>query len=104
MVSAVDAFDGKVEDPIENAANDHPTKDVKLKDVPFELEDGGQATIDELMEINLGSEDDPKPTFLSAQSILEVYIDCFAWSYKEMLGLDMEVATHKLATDPSFLS
>jgi hypothetical protein len=28
--------------------------------------------------------------------------DCFAWSYKEMPGLDPQVATHKLAIDPRF--
>ena len=30
------------------------------------------------------------------------YRDCFAWSYKEMPGLDPRVATHKLAIDPRF--
>ena len=33
---------------------------------PEELEDGGQPTIDELVEINLGTEDDPRPIFVSA--------------------------------------
>jgi hypothetical protein len=28
--------------------------------------------------------------------------DCFAWSYKEMPGLDPQVTTHKLAIDPTF--
>jgi hypothetical protein len=28
--------------------------------------------------------------------------DCFAWSYKEMPGLDPRVATHKLSIDPKF--
>ena len=36
------------------------------------------------------------------QSILIEYINCFAWNYKEMLGLGMEVAAHKLAINPSF--
>jgi hypothetical protein len=30
------------------------------------------------------------------------FCDCFAWSYKEMPGLDPQVATHKLAIDPRF--
>ena len=112
MMAAINVSDRGEEDPSEDVANDHPTKDVKLKDAPSELEDGGQATIDELVEINLGSEDDPKPTFLSAQltqeekeaiqSILVEYIDCFAWNYNEMPGLDMEVAAHKLAINPNF--
>ena len=33
---------------------------------PYQLEDGGHQTIDELVEINLKSEDDPCPTFVSA--------------------------------------
>jgi hypothetical protein len=33
---------------------------------PQQLEDGVQLTIDELVEINLGAEDDPRPTFVSA--------------------------------------
>ncbi|KAM0875517.1 hypothetical protein ACQ4PT_036740 [Festuca glaucescens] len=77
---------------------------------PQELEDGGQPTIDELVEVNLGTEDDPRPTFVSAtlteeeregyRSFLMEYRDCFAWNYKEMPGLDPRVATHKLAIDP----
>jgi hypothetical protein len=77
---------------------------------PQELEDGGQPTIDELVEVNIGTEDDPRPTFVSAtlmeeesesyRSFLMEYRDCFAWNYKEMLGLDPRVATHKLAIDP----
>jgi hypothetical protein len=33
---------------------------------PQQLEDGVQLTIDELVEINLGTEDDPWPMFVSA--------------------------------------
>jgi hypothetical protein len=77
---------------------------------PQELEDGGQPTIDELVEVNLGTDEDPRPTFVSAtlteeeresyRSFLMEYRDCFAWNYKEMPGLDPHVATHKLAIDP----
>lgn len=79
---------------------------------PHQLEDGGQQTVDELVEINLGSEDDPRPTFVSAiltpeeredyKNFLMQYRDCFAWSYKEMPGLDPQVATHKLSIDPQY--
>jgi hypothetical protein len=79
---------------------------------PQQLEDGGQLTVDELVEINLGTDDDPRPTFVSAtltleehesyQTFLMEFQDCFAWSYKEMPGLDPRVATHKLAIDPRF--
>jgi hypothetical protein len=55
-------------------------------------------TVDELTEINLGTEEDSRPTFISAslpekvadklKTFLKGYMDCFAWSYKEMPGLD----------------
>ncbi|GLT26705.1 hypothetical protein SLA2020_017510 [Shorea laevis] len=71
------------------------------------FEEGGQATTDELKQRNLGTEDDPKPIFLSASLSLEEevryvqllteYKDVFAWSYKEMPGLDPKVAVHCLA-------
>jgi hypothetical protein len=35
------------------------------KQLHQQLEDGVQLTIDELFEINLGTEDDPRPTFVS---------------------------------------
>lgn len=38
----------------------------EAKDAPKELEEGGQSTVDELTEINLGSEDRPRPTYVSA--------------------------------------
>jgi hypothetical protein len=69
-------------------------------------------TVDELIEINLGTEEDPRPTFISASLLEEVvdrlktflkrYMDCFAWSYKEMLGLDPNVAVHYLKIDLTF--
>jgi Reverse transcriptase (RNA-dependent DNA polymerase)/RNase H-like domain found in reverse transcriptase len=69
-------------------------------------------TVDELAEINLGTEEDPRPTFISAslpgevadrlKTFLKNYMDCFAWSYKEMPGLDPNVAVHYLKIDPTF--
>jgi len=37
-----------------------------IQAAPPEIGDGGQATIDELREINLGTIEDPKPVFVSA--------------------------------------
>ncbi|KAF3336393.1 hypothetical protein FCM35_KLT18979 [Carex littledalei] len=72
--------------------------EITAKEAPKELEEGGQNTIDELTEINLGSKETPRPTFISASlpddmkervtKLLREYIDCFAWSYHEMPGLD----------------
>ena len=71
------------------------------------IEDGGQATVDELKELNLGTVDEPHPIFISAlltpaeeKEYLELlieYKDVFAWMYKEMPGLDPRVAVHRLA-------
>lgn len=38
---------------------------------PPKLEDGAQATVDDLIEVNLGTEDDFRPTFISARLSLE---------------------------------
>ncbi|KAL0416646.1 UNVERIFIED_CONTAM: putative protein K02A2.6 [Sesamum latifolium] len=77
------------------------------EDAPVELEEGVKATIDELREVNLGNTEDPRPIYTSAsltQEEEEVYImllhefkDVFAWSYKEIPGLDSKVAVHHLS-------
>ncbi|KAG9439903.1 hypothetical protein H6P81_020068 [Aristolochia fimbriata] len=86
---------------------DDPTLEDDLGEAPAIFEEGGQATIDQLKKVNLGTEDDPRPTFLSASlsvieetdymSLRNEYKDVFAWSYTEMPGLDPTVAIHKLA-------
>ncbi|KAL0290264.1 UNVERIFIED_CONTAM: hypothetical protein Sradi_7053700 [Sesamum radiatum] len=68
------------------------------KDAPVQLEEGVKTTIDELKEVNLGNTEDPRPIYTSAsltQKEEEAYIkllhefkDVFAWSYKEMPGLN----------------
>ncbi|KAL0427681.1 UNVERIFIED_CONTAM: hypothetical protein Slati_2942900 [Sesamum latifolium] len=77
------------------------------EDAPVELEEGVKATVDELREVNLGNTEDPQPIYTSAsltQEEEEAYImllhefkDMFAWSYKEMPGLDPKVAVHHLS-------
>ena len=77
-----------------------------VQPAPPQMEEGGQATIDDLQEINLGTVDDPKPIFVSASltpqeleeytQLLQEYRDVFAWSYLDMPGLDPNVAVHKL--------
>ncbi|KAI3453522.1 hypothetical protein Pfo_010185 [Paulownia fortunei] len=57
---------------------------------PPQLEEGVKATIDELKKINLGDVD----TYLK---LLHEFKDVFAWSYKEMPGLDSKVAVHHLS-------
>ena len=82
----IDAYDGDAEDPCDNRAHCCTTattgdgagcsyrevatieteEELDAMIAPEELEDGGQPTIDELVEINLGTEDDPRPIFVNA--------------------------------------
>ncbi|CAL9031377.1 unnamed protein product, partial [Prunus brigantina] len=62
------------------------------------LDDSLPEVEDPLQEINLGTEEDPRPTFISALleeplrseiiTLLHEFRDCFAWHYHEMPGLD----------------
>ena len=82
------------------------TSDDEPELAPSTFEEGGQATVDDLKQLNLGTEDDPRPIFISALlkpqeegeyfKLLLEYKDVFAWSYKEMPGLDPKVAVHHL--------
>ena len=84
-----------------------PVEEEDAKEAPPELNEGLKITIDPLKEVNLGTDEDPKPTYLSAfleideevayMNILKEYRDVFAWSYKEMPGLNPIVAVHQLA-------
>ena len=78
----------------------------EVDEAPPALEDGVQATVDELKEINLGTTEEPRPTFISALltpeeqegylKLLVEYKDVFAWTYKEMPRLDPSIALHHL--------
>ncbi|KAL0423415.1 UNVERIFIED_CONTAM: hypothetical protein Sradi_0876300 [Sesamum radiatum] len=77
-----------------------------IQNAPPQLEDGIQATIDELKELNLGKTEEPSSIFISALlspeeemqyfKTLGEYKDVFAWTYKEMPSLDPKVAIHHL--------
>lgn len=78
-----------------------------VEDAPLTLKNGGQSTVDELKELNLGSTVELCSTFISAylseekkgkyMSLFTEYRDIFAWSYKELPRLDPKVAVHRLA-------
>ncbi|XP_074265755.1 uncharacterized protein LOC141588199 [Silene latifolia] len=82
-------------------------EEVEADEAPETLEDGGQSTVDELKELNLGTTEDPRPIYISAlltkeeqeeyYKLLVEYKDVFAWSYKEMPGLSPKIAVHRLA-------
>ncbi|XP_070041469.1 uncharacterized protein [Nicotiana tomentosiformis] len=81
--------------------------DEYTKDALPELEEGVKTAVDALKEVNLGTDDEPRPTYLSALlevdeegtyiELLKVFRDVFAWRHKEMPGLDPKVVVHHLA-------
>ncbi|XP_030940238.1 uncharacterized protein LOC115965196 [Quercus lobata] len=91
----------------EGTLSDAEATNEEVHEAPPALEDGGQATVDELKEINLGTAEEPRPTFISALltpeeeegylKLLVEYKDVFAWTYKEMPGLNPSIALHHLA-------
>ncbi|XP_070049336.1 uncharacterized protein [Nicotiana tomentosiformis] len=82
-------------------------EDKDTEDAPPELEEGVKTTVYALKEVNLGTDKEPRPTYLSALlevdaestyiELLKEFRDVFAWSYKEMPGLDPKVAVYHLA-------
>lgn len=67
-------------------------------------------TVDDLKELNLGKNEDPKPIFVSSllspnkveeyyQLLLE-YKDVFTWTYKDMPGLNHIIVVHHLSVKP----
>ncbi|GAA0173822.1 hypothetical protein LIER_27357 [Lithospermum erythrorhizon] len=80
-------------------------------DAPLVLEEDVKITVDKLKEINLGIGDEPRPTYISALlmpeeeagyvALLKEFKDVFAWTYKEMPGLDPKIAVHHLAVKES---
>ncbi|XP_070040997.1 uncharacterized protein [Nicotiana tomentosiformis] len=87
--------------------NEDSQENEDAEDAPPKLEEGVKTTVDALKEVNLGNDEEPRPTYLSALlevdeentyiELLKEFKDVFAWSYKEMLGLDPKVVVHHLA-------
>ena len=69
-------------------------------------------SVDELEEIDIGSGDRPRPTYVSAKlnpeykqelvDLLKEFKDCFDWEYYEMLGLDRSIVEHRLSIKPRY--
>jgi len=72
----------------------------------------GFTSVDDLIEIDIGSADRPRPTFISAKldskckhqltDLLKEYKDCFAWNYTEMPALDRSIVKHWLPIKSRF--
>ncbi|XP_075633633.1 uncharacterized protein LOC142606119 [Castanea sativa] len=90
----------------EGTLSDVEATNEEVDEAPSALEDEGQATVDELKEINLGTTEESRPTFISALltpeeeegylKLLVEYKDVFAWTYKEMPGFNPSIALHHL--------
>ena len=93
----------------EDTLSDVEATNEEVDEAPTALEDGVQATVDELKEINLGTIEEPRPTFISALltpkeeegylKLLVEYKDVFAWIYKEMPRLNPNISLHHLAVN-----
>ena len=67
---------------------------------------------DDLEEVDIGTGDKPRPTFISKKldpslrepmiALLREYWDCFAWDYTEMPGLDRSIIEHRLLLKKGF--
>ena len=90
---------------------DEEPPEEETQDAPLSFEEGNQATIDELKQVDIGTNEHPRPIFISVSLSLEeekAYLDLltefqdvFAWTYKEMPELDPKVAVHNLAVKKS---
>ena len=67
---------------------------------------------DSLVEVNLGTKEDPRITFVSGHLgpeefnkmiiILKEYKDCFAWDYPKLPGLSRKLVEHRLPIKEGF--
>ena len=85
-------------------------------DNPIDGTDGklghGFTSADELEEVDIGSGDRPRPTYISAKldteykreliDLLKEFKDCFAWEYYEMPSLDRSIVEHRLPIKPGY--
>ncbi|VVA38327.1 PREDICTED: LOW QUALITY PROTEIN, partial [Prunus dulcis] len=85
----------------------------ELEFAPAALNDSLPEVEDPLQEKNLGTEEDPRPTFISKLleeplndeiiALLHNFKDCFAWHYHEMPGLDRGRVEHMLLIKEGYL-
>ena len=83
-----------------------------LETAPAEMEDDYPKVQDPLLEINIGTDPEPRPLFVSQLlcpelaaeiiGLLHEYKDCFAWDYHEMPGLPRILVEHELKIREGF--
>ena len=72
----------------------------------------GFSSANPLEEIDIGDGSTPRPTFINANLkadqkskvivLLNEFVDCFAWNYTEMPGLDRDLVEHRLPIKSGF--
>ena len=72
----------------------------------------GFTSADDLVEVDIGNGDRPRPTFISVMldseckqqltDLLKEYKDCFAWDYTEIPSLDRSIVEHWLPIKSGF--
>jgi hypothetical protein len=72
----------------------------------------GFSAVDELIEVDIGTDGVAQPTYVSANlldeqreevcRLLRGILDCFAWDYKELPGLSRELDEHGLPIKKGF--
>ncbi|XP_028086009.1 uncharacterized protein LOC114286987 [Camellia sinensis] len=112
-VTHLDGAEGSKVKPLKTAIsspNQVPAKQDGLQEVrpaPECLQDGPRPQKQELEEINIASEGEPRrPIFICKDlpaeqrgpliELIRKYSDVFAWTYEEMPGLDKDVTMHRL--------
>ncbi|GAA0184104.1 hypothetical protein LIER_31403 [Lithospermum erythrorhizon] len=104
----------RVSPPTEQEAKQYPSLHITIEEeeplledainAPPGLEEEVKITVDELKEVNIGTDDEPRPTYISSLltkeeeteyvALLKEFRGVFARIYKEMQGLDPMVAVH----------
>ena len=83
-----------------------------LEQAPPKFEDMQPQVHDPMEEVNLGTVEELRITYISSllpsnlkemiMAILQEFKDCFAWNYDEMPGLDRSLVEHHLPIKPKF--
>ena len=72
----------------------------------------GFTSADDLVEVDIGNGDKPRPTFIFVMldseckqkftDLLREYKGCFTWDYTKMTGLDRSIVEHRLPIKSGF--
>ena len=85
-----------------------------LSKAPIQMDDLKAEVQDPLIEVNLGTEEEKKVTYISSHLtqeqfnevlvVVKRFKDCFAWDYTELPGLDKTLVEHRLPSKKEHIS